>query len=137
MYIKRLQIFNDLRPEHGPKAVEGSHRVPIPGRIDTLGIKQAICQAFGRLWLSTPELPTLPLSGRQGVSGERSDFMVACPLQGLVRRGRISTGIAYGPTPHLQSSSYLRIISHTRAQLQTKGHDHLQDGVKARTARSR
>ncbi len=27
----------------------------------------------------------LPLSGRQGVSGARSEFMVACPLEGLVQ----------------------------------------------------
>ena len=32
-----------------------------------------------------PILRTLPLSGRQGVSGTRREFMVACPLEGFVR----------------------------------------------------
>lgn len=82
-------------------------------------------------------LRTLPLSGRQRVSGARSDFMVAFLLQGLVRRCRISTGSVCGPTPDLQGSSHLRFASHTRAQLQTQGRDHLQDGVKARTELSR
>jgi hypothetical protein len=27
---------------------------------------------------------TLPLSGRQGIHGHNRDFMVACPLEGLV-----------------------------------------------------
>jgi hypothetical protein len=80
---------------------------------------------------------TLPLSGRQEAIGIEPESQVACPLQGLVRRCRVSTGIVYGPMPHLQSSGHLRIISHTRAQLQAKGRDYLQDGVKARTALSR
>lgn len=80
---------------------------------------------------------TLTLSGRQGVPGTRSELVVACPLQGLVRRCRISTGIVCGPTPHLQSSSYLRFASHTRAQLQAKGRNDLQNGVEAGAALSR
>ncbi len=64
-------------------------------------------------------------------------LLVACPLKGLVRRYRISTGSVCGPTPHPQSSSHLPFASHTRAQLQPQGRDHRQDGIKARTALSR
>ena len=82
-------------------------------------------------------LRTLPLSVRQGGIGIEADPTAAFPLQGLVRRCRITTGSVYAPTPHLQSSCHLRFTSHTRTQLQTQGRDQLQDGFKARTALSR
>jgi len=94
------------------------------------------CSNVGGLRVSLLWL-TRPLSGRQGVSGARSQFMPACPLEGPVGRCRISTGSVCRPSLHVQSSSHLRFASHTRAQLQTQGRDHLQDGVKARTALSR
>jgi hypothetical protein len=82
-------------------------------------------------------LRTLPLSVRQGGIGIEADPTAAFPLQGLVRRCRITTGSVCRPTPKLHRSGYLRFTSHTRAQLQTQGRDHLQDGFKARTALSR
>ena len=94
------------------------------------------CSHVGSLRVSLLWL-TRPLRGRQGVSGARSQFMAACPLEGPVGRCRISRGSVCRPTLHVQSSSHLRFASHTRAQLQTQGRDHLQDGVKARTALSR
>lgn len=81
--------------------------------------------------------PTLPLSGRQEAIAVKADSKAACPLQGLVRRCRISTGSDCGPTPRKQGSSHLRFTSHTGAQLQSKGRDDLQDGVKARAPLSR
>jgi hypothetical protein len=80
---------------------------------------------------------TLPLSGRQEAIAIEADLTAACPLQGLVRRCRISTGSVCGPTPHLQSSSHICLTSHTGAQLQSKSRDDLEDGVKARAALSR
>ncbi|MEA5416605.1 hypothetical protein [Synechococcus sp. BA-132 BA5] len=87
--------------------------------------------------LPTIDHRTLPLSGRQEAIAIEADSTAACPLQGLVRRCRIFTSSVCGPTPHLQSSRHLRFTSHTGAQLQPKGRDNLQDGVKARTTLSR
>lgn len=85
---------------------------------------------------SVPFHPTLPLSGRQEAIAFK-DSTAACPLQGLVRRCRISTGSVCGATARKQSSSHLRFTSHTGAQLQAKGRDDLEDGVKARAPLSR
>jgi len=83
---------------------------------------------------------TLPLIGRQeaiAIVAIEADSTAAGPLQRVVRRCRISTSGDCGPTPRQQSSSHLRFTSHTGAQLESKGGDDLQDGVKARAALSR
>jgi hypothetical protein len=77
---------------------------------------------------------TLPLSGRQEAIAIEADSTAVCPLQGLVRRCRFSTGSDCGPSPRQQSSRHLRLTSHTGAQLKSKGRDDLQDGVTTRTA---
>jgi hypothetical protein len=64
-----------------------------------------ILQRFVRL--------TLPLSGRPRVSGTRSELVEACPLKGLVRRCRISTGTVCGRMLIQQRSSQLSFTSQT------------------------